>query len=74
MHTTDQTNSPANGDTQKILFCNCSYSDVVGASTKREVLAALVNSGADFEAVPDLCGMAARRAPTLLRGWRQPNV
>jgi hypothetical protein len=49
----------------KILFCNCTYSQVVPAETKKEVLQKLCQSNAAFDAVADLCEMAARRDPRL---------
>lgn len=50
-----------------ILFCNCSYAQVVPKEVKREVLAALCASGVAFDAVPDLCDMSARKDPALAR-------
>jgi hypothetical protein len=50
-----------------ILYCHCQYAQVVPKETKESVLRALCDSGADFEAVADLCEMAARRDPALLR-------
>lgn len=51
----------------RILFCNCTYAKVVPPEVKREVLAALNASGLAFDAVPDLCDMAARNDPALAR-------
>ena len=51
--------------TPRILYCHCAYANVVPAATKTAVLEGLVSSGAEFEAVPDLCEMAARRDPRL---------
>jgi hypothetical protein len=50
---------------QKILFCNCAYAQVVPAETKSAVLRQLCASNASFDAVADLCEMAARRDPRL---------
>jgi len=50
-----------------IIFCNCSFSDVVPAETKRAVLAAIEHSGINFTVVPDLCEMAENRDPELGR-------
>jgi Pyruvate/2-oxoacid:ferredoxin oxidoreductase delta subunit len=50
-----------------ILFCNCTYAKVVPPEVKAEVLRRLCASGVPFDAVPDLCDMAARRDPALGR-------
>ena len=52
-------------DAPRILYCHCAYANVVPAETKAHVLDHLVNSGVEFDAVPDLCEMAARRDPRL---------
>lgn len=49
----------------KIIYCHCAYSEVIEDGTKRSVLDALTASGADFETVADLCGLAAHRDPRL---------
>lgn len=49
----------------QILYCHCAYARVVPPETKTAVLEGLLRSGAEFEAVPDLCEMAARRDPRL---------
>lgn len=49
----------------RILYCHCAYARVVPEPVKAEVLQALSDDGADFEAVPDLCEMSARRDPAL---------
>jgi len=51
----------------RILFCNCTYANVVPKEVKRDVLAALSASGVAFDAVPDLCDMAARKDPAMQR-------
>lgn len=51
----------------RLLYCHCQYSQVVPKETKEAVLRALCESGAAFEAVADLCEMAARRDPALAR-------
>ena len=58
----------------RILFCNCTYARVVPAEVKRSVLAALSASGVAFDAVPDLCDMAARKDPALKRLGAAPQV
>jgi hypothetical protein len=49
----------------RILYCRCAYAQVVPADVKNAVLDGLTAAGAPFEAVPDLCEMAARRDPRL---------
>lgn len=51
----------------RILYCNCTYAQVVPKEVKEAVLKRLCDSGATFEAVGDLCEMAARRDPSLKR-------
>ena len=48
-----------------ILYCHCRYARVVPEDVKRAVLRRLSDSGRAFDAVPDLCDMAARRDPAL---------
>src|ERR1700761_859269 len=50
-----------------ILYCHCQYAQVVPREVKEAVLKKLCESGASFEAVADLCEMAARRDPALQR-------
>lgn len=52
---------------RRILHCHCVYAKVVPAATKAEVLERIGASGEDFEAVPDLCEMSARKDPALGR-------
>jgi hypothetical protein len=51
----------------RILYCNCTYAQVVPEETKKAVLLKLCESGASFDAVADLCEMSARRDPALQR-------
>ena len=51
--------------TRRIVYCHCAFANVVPAKVKQEVLAGLAASGEAFEAVPDLCRMAADRDPAL---------
>jgi len=53
--------------TPRILYCNCTYAQVVPAEVKAAVLKNLSDSGMAFEAVADLCEMSARRDPALKR-------
>ncbi len=48
-----------------ILYCHCSHAGVAPDDVRRGVLAALCERGLEFEAVADLCGLAARRDPLL---------
>lgn len=51
----------------RILYCHCRYAQVVPTEAKEAVLRKLCESGVAFEAVADLCEMAARRDPALQR-------
>jgi hypothetical protein len=44
----------------RILYCHCAYAKVVPADTKTAVLNGLSEANVEFDAVPDLCEMAAR--------------
>ena len=48
-----------------IVFCHCSFAQVVPPAVKEAVLRDLCGSGQPFHAVADLCEMVARRDPTL---------
>lgn len=50
-----------------ILFCNCTYAQVVPPEVKATVLQKLCDSGVAFEAVADLCELSARHDPVLQR-------
>jgi hypothetical protein len=52
---------------RRILYCHCAFSRVVDEDRKRQVLAGLVESGLAFDAVPDLCELAARQDADLER-------
>ena len=54
-------------DETRILYCRCAYSRAVPEDVKEEVLAGLVGSGRAFDAVPDLCELAAQGDPSLAR-------
>jgi len=47
------------------LYCRCAFAQVIPRETKDKHLDALCRSGEPFEAVPDLCEMAARCDPKL---------
>jgi hypothetical protein len=57
-------NTPAT-PAHRILYCRCRYAQVVPEAVKEEVLRQLCESGVEFEAVPDLCELSARRDPAL---------
>ena len=50
-----------------ILYCHCQYAQVVPAEVKAAVLKRLCEANVPFEAIPDLCELAARRDPSLQR-------
>jgi NAD-dependent dihydropyrimidine dehydrogenase PreA subunit len=54
----------------KVIFCNCGYSNIIDSNLKIQVLNALEASAVDFEAVQDLCEMAAGKNPKL-KSWAQ---
>jgi hypothetical protein len=49
----------------RILYCNCTYAQVVPPEVKGEVLRRLAESGVAFDAVADLCELSAKRDPGL---------
>ena len=51
----------------RILYCNCTYAQVVPKEVKEAVLRKLCESDIAFEAVADLCEMSARRDASLQR-------
>ena len=50
----------------RLLYCHCAYARVVPPATKAAVLDGLAKAAVPFDAVPDLCEMAARKDPQLL--------
>lgn len=48
-----------NGQAPRILYCHCAYAKVVPPEVKAAVLAGLSEANVEFDAVPDLCEMAA---------------
>lgn len=54
-------------ETPGILYCNCTYAQVIDPATKAAVLRGLCDSGRTFDAVADLCEMSARKDPALQR-------
>ena len=51
--------------TPRLLYCHCQYAQVLPKDAKEAVLKSLCESGAEFEAVADLCELSARRDPLL---------
>jgi hypothetical protein len=49
----------------RIVYCHCAYAQVVPPDVKQHVLRELTDRDVTFEAVADLCEMAARRDPAL---------
>ena len=49
----------------RIVYCHCAYAKVVAEDVKQDVLRDLTAAGISFDAVADLCEMAARRDPWL---------
>jgi hypothetical protein len=49
----------------RVLYCHCTYANVVPKETKAEVLRQLTESGLPFDAVPDLCELSAKKDPCL---------
>ena len=45
--------------TARILYCHCAYAKVVPPEVKAAVLNGLSEANVEFDAVPDLCEMAA---------------
>jgi len=54
-------------ESHRILYCNCTYAQVVPREVKEAVLKNLCDSNVTFDAVADLCEMSARRDPALKR-------
>ena len=52
-------------DAPRILYCNCTYAQVVPQEVKEAVLQKLCESGVAFDAVADLCEMSARQDSNL---------
>lgn len=55
----------AAGTPARVLYCHCAFARVVPADVKASVLTQIAASPVEFEAVPDLCEMSARRDPRL---------
>jgi hypothetical protein len=49
------------GAPMRILYCHCAYARVIAPEVKSAVLTGLASLNADWDSVPDLCEMSARR-------------
>lgn len=54
----------------RILYCHCTYAQVVPPEVKQDVLRQLAESGVAFDAVADLCELSAKRDPEL-KQWAE---
>lgn len=61
-------------ETPGLLYCNCTYAQIIDPAVKAAVLRQLSDSGRSFEAVADLCEMSARQDPALKRLASGPGV
>jgi hypothetical protein len=61
-------------DQPGLLYCNCTYAQIIDPAVKAAVLRQLCDSGQSFEAVADLCEMSARKDPALKRLAGAPCV
>ena len=52
-------------ESPRILYCHCAFAKVVPHEVKTAVLNGLTRADVEFDAVPDLCEMAARGDPRL---------
>ncbi|NQV33357.1 MAG: hypothetical protein HQ515_11750 [Phycisphaeraceae bacterium] len=55
---------------QRVIYCDCAYSDRIAFEAKQAVLEGLTRAGVVFEAVPDLCKLAADQA-LCLKYWTE---
>ncbi len=53
------------GDVSRILVCRCSRAQILPAGVAEKALGRLQQAAVDYEAVDDLCELAARRDPAL---------
>ncbi|MDG2125420.1 MAG: hypothetical protein P8J87_17080 [Verrucomicrobiales bacterium] len=49
----------------KTLYCRCAYAQVIPEDQKNAHLEKLCTAGEPFDAVPDLCELAANRDPKM---------
>lgn len=66
---TDASQGSPTGDAgeRRLVYCRCAYAKIVPQAVNDDVLRRLGASGRDFEAVPDLCELAAKKDPSLER-------
>ena len=64
-HRLDSGSSMEMKQDSRILYCHCAYAEILPPQVKREVRQALRESGLSYDAVLDLCELAARKAPLL---------
>ncbi len=53
------------GQNCRVIYCHCAHAKIVPEDVKKEVLEGLCRADVEWEAVSDLCEMAARRDPDL---------
>lgn len=58
----------------RILYCHCAFAQVIPREVKQGVLERLARSNVEFDCVPDLCEMSARRDPLLKQLAARQNV
>jgi hypothetical protein len=58
----------------RVLYCHCANAKVVPPATKAAVLEGLNHARVEFEAVPDLCEMAARGDARLREFAKAPGL
>ena len=58
----------------QVLYCHCAFAKVIAPEVKNEVLDQLNESGVAFEAVEDLCAMAAKNDPKLAELSKSPKL
>ena len=60
------------GNSTKIVFCNCGYSDVIDRAIRAEILNKLAITKINVEVVQDLCELTAKKDPKL-KCWVQAD-
>jgi hypothetical protein len=65
--------TPAGGPV-RLLYCRCAFAQVIPADVKDAVLDGFADAGVGFEAVSDLCEMAAHRDPHLVELAKGPGT
>lgn len=58
----------------RVVYCHCAFAQVLPKAVKEGVLERLGESGIEFDCVPDLCEMSARRDPQLVELAQSPAV